>query len=162
MYAGERLESNWSRFVMMIWIFVMWILSNSIIQIISSLMTGQHLQTAVNDINDLIRSGDNVGYQQGSSVVDLLKSLNVEESKLIAYATPEEYAEALSNGTVGAIFDEVPYLRLFLAKNGNCAKFKMVERVYKTDGFSFVRNFLLSICIHQLGRKSMSICNYKI
>ncbi|RWR75363.1 glutamate receptor 2.3-like protein [Cinnamomum micranthum f. kanehirae] len=124
MYAGERLVSNWSRLVVIVWVFVVWILTSSYSASFSSLLTLQQLKT-INDIEHLIKNGDNVGYRQGSFVVNLLKDLKVEESKLKAYSTPEEYAEALSKRAVGAIFDEIPYLRLFLARSGNCAQYKM-------------------------------------
>ncbi|RWR75356.1 glutamate receptor 2.3-like protein [Cinnamomum micranthum f. kanehirae] len=133
-----KLESNWSRFVVIIWVFVVWILSNSYIASFSSLLTVQRLQPVINDINDLIKNGANVGYQNGSFVLDLLRTLNVEEPHLKPYTTAEEIAEAMTNGTVSAIFGEIPYLRLFLAKNENCAKYKMVGPTYKTDGFGFV------------------------
>lgn len=75
--------------------------------------------------------------------MDILRRLKVEESKLkpCETLTAEECSEALSKGTkkggVGAIFDEIPNIRIFLAKNGTCAKYKMVGPIYKTDGFGF-------------------------
>ena len=137
------MEGNWSRFVVIIWVFVVWILSNSYIASFSSLLTVQRLQPVINDINDLIKNRDNVGYQNGSFVLDLLRTLNVEEPHLKPYTTAEQFAEAMTNGTVSAIFGEIPYLRLFLAKNENCAKYKMVGPIFKTDGFGFVSILLL-------------------
>uniref|UniRef100_A0A2N9INE9 Ionotropic glutamate receptor C-terminal domain-containing protein n=1 Tax=Fagus sylvatica TaxID=28930 RepID=A0A2N9INE9_FAGSY len=62
-----------------------------------------------------------------------------DESKLKSYNTPEEYHEALLNGIhnggVAAIFDEIPYIKLFLAKY--CTRYTMVGPTYKTDGFGF-------------------------
>lgn len=89
---------------MIIWVFVVWILSNSYIASFSSLLTVQRLQPVINDINDLIKNRDNVGYQNGSFVLDLLRTLNVEEPHLKPYTTAEEIAEAMTNGTVSAIF----------------------------------------------------------
>ncbi|XP_016647148.1 PREDICTED: glutamate receptor 2.8-like [Prunus mume] len=61
------------------------------------------------------------------------------ESKLKALVTIEDYKHALSKGTknggVAAIFDEIPYLKLFIAKN--CSEYTMVGPTYKTDGFGF-------------------------
>ena len=54
--------------------------------------------------------------------------------------TLEEYHEALSKGThnggVAAIFDEIPYIKLYLAKF--CSTYTMVAPTYKIDGFGFV------------------------
>ncbi|KAK7856178.1 glutamate receptor 2.9 [Quercus suber] len=61
------------------------------------------------------------------------------ESQLKPYSTFEGYHEALSKGThnggVAAIFDEIPYIKLFLAKY--CSRYTMVGPTYKTDGFGF-------------------------
>ncbi|KAJ8634670.1 hypothetical protein MRB53_008937 [Persea americana] len=133
----ERLVSNGSKFVVIIWVFVVWILSNSYTASLTSLLTVQQLQPEINGIDDLIKNGDYVGYPQGSFVIDFLRTLDFPVSHLKPYATAEEYAEALSSRTVGAIFDETPYLRLFLAMNGNCRKYNMVGPIYKTGGFAF-------------------------
>ncbi|XXG51709.1 hypothetical protein AAC387_Pa03g0221 [Persea americana] len=139
----ERVVSNWSRIVVIIWLFVVLILTSSYTASLTSMLTIQQLLPSINDIDDLIKNRENVGYQKGSCHVDILRRLKVEESKLKPYETltAEEYSEALSKGTkkggVGAIFDEIHTLRIFLAKNGNCAKYKMVGPIYKTDGFGF-------------------------
>nr|POE85277.1 glutamate receptor 2.1 [Quercus suber] len=69
----------------------------------------------------------------------LIKQLDFPESKLKPYVTLEEYHEALSKGThnggVAAIFDEIPYIKLFLAKF--CSRYTVVGPTYKTDGFGF-------------------------
>ena len=42
----------------------------------------------------------------------------------------------MSSGQVAAVFDEIPYLRLFLSQY--CDGYTMFGPVYKTDGFGFV------------------------
>ncbi|BBG92914.1 glutamate receptor 2.7 [Prunus dulcis] len=87
---------------------------------LASMLTVQRLQPVFTDIREIKRNG-------------------FEESKLKAYVTKEDYNHALSKGTnnggVAAIFDEIPYLKLFIAKN--CSKYTMVGPTYKTDGFGF-------------------------
>ncbi|KAL5973940.1 hypothetical protein ACLOJK_030599 [Asimina triloba] len=93
----------------------------------------------ITDVSDLISNGDFVGYQRGSFMPGILKRLKFDDSKLKVYNSPEEYADALSrgsaNGGVSAIFDEIPYIRLFLGKY--CGQYMMVGPTYKTDGFGF-------------------------
>ncbi|KAJ8634703.1 hypothetical protein MRB53_008970 [Persea americana] len=134
----ERLVHSGSKFVVIVWVFVVWILTSSYTASFTSLLTIQRLQPTINKIDDLAKNGHNVGYMRGSYVFDLLKSFKVEETKLKPYTRAEEYAEALSSGTVVAIVDEMPYIRLFLAKNGNCEKYKMVGPIYHSAGFGFV------------------------
>lgn len=133
--------NNWSRFVMIIWIFVVLILTQSYTASLTSMLTVQRLQPTFVDVKEIKEKGYFVGYQKDSFVKGLLtKQLNFDESKLKPYITPEEYDEALSreshNGGVAAIFDEIPYIKLFLAKY--CSKYTMVGPTYKTDGFGFV------------------------
>lgn len=137
--------SSLSKLVMIIWIFVVLILTQSYTASLASMLTVQRLQPSFVDVKEIKSKGYYVGYQNGSFVKDLLiKQLNLEESKLKPYNTYEEYREALLNGSenggVAAIFDEIPYIKLFLTKH--CSKYTMVGPTYKTAGFGFVSLFL--------------------
>ena len=140
--TGEKVVNNWSRFVLIIWIFVVLILNQSYTASLTSMLTIQRLQPTFVDFIEIKKNGYFVGYQKNSFVKVILKNqLGFHESKLKSYETPEEYHEALSHGThyggVAAIFDEIPYLKLFLAKY--CSKYTMVGPIYKFEGgFSFV------------------------
>ncbi|KAL5548984.1 hypothetical protein UlMin_004215 [Ulmus minor] len=141
----ERLMNNWSRFVLIIWIFVVLILTQSYTASLASLLTVQQFQPAVVDVSELIRNGYAVGYQKNSYVENfLLTELNFNKSNLRHYSSPQEYDEALSkgskNGGVDAIFDEIPYIKVFLAKY--CYKYVMAGPTYKSDGFGIVSSFL--------------------
>ncbi|XP_075633976.1 glutamate receptor 2.8-like [Castanea sativa] len=136
----ERVVNNLSRFVLIIWIFLVLILTQSYTASLTSMLTVQRLQPTFVDVKEIKGKGYLVGYQRGSFVKGLLmKQLDFDESKLKPYETPEEYHEALSkgilNGGVAAIFGEIPYIKLFLAKY--CSRYTMVGPTYKTDGFGF-------------------------
>lgn len=49
--------SNWTRFVMIIWIFVVLILTQSYTASLASLLTGDKLYPAVVDVNELRQTG---------------------------------------------------------------------------------------------------------
>ncbi|XP_030955051.1 glutamate receptor 2.8-like isoform X3 [Quercus lobata] len=136
----EKVVNNWSRFVLIIWIFLVLILTQSYTASLTSMLTVQRLQPTFVDVKEIKKNGYFVGYPKNSFLKGILiKQLGFHESKLKPYETHEEYHEALSNGThyggVAAIFDEIPYLKLFLAKY--CSKYTMVGPIYKTDGFGF-------------------------
>ncbi|CAN4100036.1 unnamed protein product [Withania somnifera] len=135
----EKVTSNLTRFVLIVWVFVVLVLTSSYTASLTSMLTVQQLQPTITDLNDLIKNGEYVGYQEGSFVKDVLKRMNFDSSKLRSYRTLEEYNDALSrgsiNGGVGAIVDELPYLRLFL--NKYCRKYIMVGPMYKAAGFGF-------------------------
>nr|POE57463.1 glutamate receptor 2.8 [Quercus suber] len=100
----------------------------------------QRLQPTFVDVKEILKKGYYVGYLKESFVKELLiDQLGFNESNLKAYETPEEYHEALSKGTyndgVAAIFDEIPYIKFYLAKY--CSRYTMVGPIYKTGGFGF-------------------------
>ncbi|KAM7480975.1 hypothetical protein LguiB_005558 [Lonicera macranthoides] len=82
----------------------------------------------------LIEKGKIVGYPKGSFVEGLLRNSNM--SMLMAYKTRDELHIKFSKGEIGAAFDEIPYMKLFLAKH--CSKYTMVGPTLKTNGFGFV------------------------
>nr|XP_023919108.1 glutamate receptor 2.1-like [Quercus suber] len=136
----ERVVSNLARFVMIIWVFVVLILTQSYTASLTSLLTVQQLQPTVTNINQLIKNGEHVGYQGGSFVLGILKEMKFDENKLIIYDTPEECDQLLSkgsaNGGIAGAIIETPMMKLFLGQY--CSKYTMVESIYKTDGFGFV------------------------
>ncbi|KAL8458827.1 hypothetical protein ACS0TY_036363 [Phlomoides rotata] len=122
----EKVSSNLTRFVMIVWLFVVLVLTQSYTANLTSMLTVQLLRPAITEISDLIKSGEYVGYQQGSFVSGFLNNMKFDPSKFRSYH-PEEYDEALSKGRVVAIVDEIPYIRLFLSKNSNKAILKLKE-----------------------------------
>ncbi|XP_044463304.1 glutamate receptor 2.2-like [Mangifera indica] len=110
----ERVLSNMARFVVIVWCFVVLILTQSYTATLTSLLTVQSLQPTVNDVAELIKRGENVGYQQGFFVVGILKQLGFEDKNLLVYDSLEECDALFQNGTanvgIAAAFDEVPYI----------------------------------------------------
>ena len=140
--AGEKLISNLSRFVVIVWVFVVLVLTSSYTASLTSILTVQKLQPAYTDINKIMINGESVGYQDGSFIHDKLITMGFHESQLKNYGTFEQYDKALAqgsqNGGVSALMDEIPYIRVFLAKY--CTNYTMAGPIYKTAGFGFVSN----------------------
>ncbi|KAJ3704821.1 hypothetical protein LUZ61_008526 [Rhynchospora tenuis] len=132
----ERLVSNLSRLVVIIWVFVVLILQQSYTASLTSKLTVEQLQATVTSIDQVIKEGSYVGYLDDSFMPALLKRLGVNESKMIVLSSPEDYNVALSTGRVAAVVDEIPYLKVFLNKFPK--NYSMVGPTYKTDGFGFV------------------------
>ncbi|CAL5353355.1 unnamed protein product [Camellia sinensis] len=124
----EKLLSNLSRFVVIVWLFVVLILTSSYTATLTSLLTIQQIQLA--------SKGDYIGYQ-GRSLLQgvIVSNLNFKNSSLMPYNSPEEYADALSSGSVAAIIDEIPYIKIFLAKYSG--SYAMVASESTTNGFGF-------------------------
>ncbi|GFS44655.1 glutamate receptor 2.8 [Actinidia rufa] len=154
----EKVLSNLARFVVIIWCFVVLILTQSYTASLTSMLTVQQLQPTVTDVNELINNGEYVGYQEGSFVPGLLKQMKFNESKLKIYASLEECDDLLTkgsgNGGIAAAFDEIPYMKLFLSKH--CSKYTMVAPTYKTDGFGFVFP-INSPLVHDVSRAVLNV-----
>nr|TKS11192.1 glutamate receptor 2.1-like [Populus alba] len=136
----ETVVSNFSRAVVIIWCFVVLILTQSYTASLTSLLTVQQLRPTVTDVHELIKKGEYVGYRGGSFVQGiLLDQLHFDKSKLIVYNTTEQWDDLLSkgsgNGGIAAAFDEVPFTRLFLSKY--CSKYAVIDPTFKTGGFGF-------------------------
>ncbi|KAF8084043.1 hypothetical protein N665_0736s0004 [Sinapis alba] len=133
----ERVVSNLARFVVVVWCFVVLVLTQSYTASLTSFLTVQSLQPTATNVEDLIRSGESVGYQQGGFVKDILLGLNFSESQLKPFGSAEECDDLLSKGTskggIAAAFDEVPYLKDIVSRY--CSKYAMVEPSFKTASF---------------------------
>ncbi|KAL0301801.1 UNVERIFIED_CONTAM: Glutamate receptor 3.7 [Sesamum radiatum] len=116
----ENPISTLGRIVMVVWLFLLLVITSSYTASLSSILTVQQLSTGITGIDSLISSGLPVGYQEGSFAYSYLKNnLNIHASRLISLGSREEYESALrrgpKNGGVAAIVDETPYVELFLS-----------------------------------------------
>ncbi|KAM7480986.1 hypothetical protein LguiB_005569 [Lonicera macranthoides] len=130
----EQVVSNLSRLVVIIWCFVVLILTQSFTASLSSTLTVKQLEPTFTSVEELIEKGENVGYAKGSFVQGLLRNFNM--SKLKEYDTRDELHMKFSKGEIGAAFGEIPYMKLFLAEH--CSKYTMVGPTFKSNGFGFV------------------------
>lgn len=138
--VGEKIMSNLARLVVVVWIFVVLILSSTYTASLSSRLTVQRLRPRYTDVEELILNGNYVGYQTGSFLPSLLKDLGFQESKMKSYKLADECSEALTMGSkqggISAFFDVSPHAKLFVSKY--CNKYMEVGPTYQTDGFAFV------------------------
>ncbi|KAI6681251.1 hypothetical protein NL676_035132, partial [Syzygium grande] len=136
--CGERLFSNLARFVVIVWVFVVLILTQSYTASLSSLLVVQNLQPTVANVDQLLKSGEKVGYEPGSFVYVMLRQMKFDDSRLIPYRSPEECDALLSSGSakggIAAAFHEVPYIKLILSQY--CNKYTMIP-AFKTAGLGF-------------------------
>ncbi|TVU09637.1 hypothetical protein EJB05_43123, partial [Eragrostis curvula] len=135
----EIVERFLSRVVLIVWLCFLLVLTSSYTANLTSMLTVQQLQPTVNDIQELLRSGEHVGYHRGSYVKGLLEELGFDRSKIKPYDTPDDFHNALSRGSgsggIAALVHEVPYIKLFLANH--CSGYTMVGPIYKAAGFGY-------------------------
>ncbi|XP_073113432.1 glutamate receptor 2.8-like [Elaeis guineensis] len=84
----ENVVSNFSRAVVIIWVFVVLILQSSYTASLTSMLTVQRFKPIVTDYKELIDRGEYVGYLKDSFVKDVLLKWGFHESKLRPYKSP--------------------------------------------------------------------------
>ncbi|KAL4558498.1 hypothetical protein LXL04_036699 [Taraxacum kok-saghyz] len=122
----EKLQSNLSRFVVTIWVFVVLVLTSSYTATLSSLLTVQ--QIGIKEMS--------IRFQSISPVGVGLNKMNVAEAWSEKLYAPEDYAKALASGRVDAIASEILYIRSFLAMYSD-RDFSLIATTPTTNGFGF-------------------------
>ncbi|PKA62215.1 Glutamate receptor 3.7 [Apostasia shenzhenica] len=145
----EETLSTLGRFVMMVWFFLLMVVTSSYTASLTSFLTVQQLQSPIDGIDSLIASNEPIGYQEGSFAWSYMaNSLKIPKSRLISLRTPDDYEEALllgpKNGGVAAVVDELPYIEIFLSTKSG---FGIVGQPFTRSGwgFAFHRNSPLAI-----------------
>ncbi|XP_052178964.1 glutamate receptor 3.7 isoform X3 [Diospyros lotus] len=136
----EQTISTLGRMVMVVWLFLLLVITSSYTANLTSILTVQRLSSSITGIDSLIAGSWPIGYQVGSFAYSYLtESLNIPGSRLISLGSPEEYEKALrlgpSRGGVAAIVDELPYVELFLS---NQTDYGIVGQPFTKSGWGFV------------------------
>uniref|UniRef100_A0A0D9XDZ1 Glutamate receptor n=1 Tax=Leersia perrieri TaxID=77586 RepID=A0A0D9XDZ1_9ORYZ len=133
----ENPRSNLSRFAVVVWLFVVLILQSSYTASFTSMLTVPQLEPSIPDYTTLWRdTGIRVGILNNSFMRDaMMNRSGFPASRLVPYKAVQSFHEALLNGTIGAVVDETPYIRVFL--ESYCDRFAMTGQRNKTGGFGF-------------------------
>nr|TKW33259.1 hypothetical protein SEVIR_2G221800v2 [Setaria viridis] len=132
---NKELKSNLSRFVVVVWVFVVLILQSSYTASLTSMLTVPQLEPAIGDYASLWHGAGRVGIMNNSFMRASMTRSGFPQSRLVPYRATQSFHEALLNGTIGAVVDEAPYLRLFL--KAYCDNFTKTAQTNKTGGFGF-------------------------
>lgn len=138
--SGENTVSTLGRFVLIVWMFVVLIITSSYTASLTSILTVQQLSSGITGLDSLLSSSEPIGYQEGKfSRNYMIEELNIAESRLVPLNSPEQYARALElgpkGGGVAAIVDEVPYVEVFLS---TYCQFRIVGQEFTKNGWGFV------------------------
>ena len=159
MFSGERTKSTFGRLVILIWLFVVLIITSSYTANLTSILTVQQLTPSIQGISSLQASSVPIGYQTGSFVKEYLISLNIAPERLKPLPSIEAYANALRTGLnmggVAAIVDELPYVQVFL---GTECGFTIAGQEFTKGGWGFVSIHSYLICDFNTCDESVSIC----
>ncbi|XP_021722996.1 glutamate receptor 2.6-like isoform X1 [Chenopodium quinoa] len=126
-----------TRLVIVLCFLVLLFLTSCYAASLTSLLTAQRQRSSVKTIDELIRRRENVGNQKGSFVPRLLIQRGFSESQILTYDTEQEMIDMLAKGTVAAVIDETPYLKVFLSKNCNKGYNLVPSFDLHAEGFGF-------------------------
>ncbi|GJY20761.1 extracellular solute-binding protein 3 [Tanacetum coccineum] len=109
-----KILNRCSKVVLVMWLCMIFIVVQIFTATLSSWLTLDQLRPR------LPTSYENAGYQGGSFIKDLIiQRYNCSGERLMVLESYEDFKNALSNGSVNAVFDELPYIDIFLSKYGS-------------------------------------------
>ncbi|XP_047052477.1 glutamate receptor 2.8-like [Lolium rigidum] len=131
----EKLTSNLSRLVVVVWVFVVLILQSSYTASLTSMLTVPQVEPTIADYRALLRGTDMVGVMNNSFTGKALTQSGFPQVRIMRYTTARSFQEALLNGSIGAIINETPYFNIFLGTYND--NFTMTDQRNMTGGFGF-------------------------
>ncbi|KAH7568901.1 hypothetical protein JRO89_XS06G0070000 [Xanthoceras sorbifolium] len=136
-FPGERIDSNLTRVVVVVWLFVVLILNSSYTASLSSMLTVQRLKPNVTDIEWLKRNNLKVGCDGDSFVRNYLENvLNFKTENILNVSSEYKYQGEFKNNSITAAFLELPYEKVFITHY--CKGYIATTPTYRFGGLGFV------------------------
>ncbi|KAM5588067.1 hypothetical protein ABKV19_006492 [Rosa sericea] len=133
----EKVYSNLTRVVFILWLFVVLILTSSYTANLSSMLTVQRLKPNVTDIEMLKKNNARVGLDGDSFVSKyMVEVLKFRQVNLMNVSSEYYYTGNFKNKTILAAFLELPYAEVFL--NKYCDGYTANTPTFRFGGLSFM------------------------
>ncbi|GAB2228440.1 hypothetical protein Droror1_Dr00010279 [Drosera rotundifolia] len=133
----EKIHSNYTRVVVIVWLFVVFVLTQSYTANLTSMLTVPLLEPKIKDIAWLKENNKLVGCDGDSFIWDyLINVLGFETANIMNVSSQFNYPDLLNKGNISAAFLELPYERVFL--NQYCNSFTQINQFYRFEGLGFV------------------------
>ncbi|XP_047326873.1 glutamate receptor 2.7-like isoform X2 [Impatiens glandulifera] len=129
----EKIQSNYTRIVVVVWLFVGLLLTQSFTANLSAMLTVPRLISK--DVTSLMRSNAKVGYDNNTLIKNFLTTLDYKPENMVNLQTEEEYLNAFEKGEIEAAIFEIPYAKVFV--NNYCNKFTITGSSYRFGGLGF-------------------------
>nr|GMD98504.1 glutamate receptor 2.9-like [Ipomoea batatas]GME01449.1 glutamate receptor 2.9-like [Ipomoea batatas]GME20261.1 glutamate receptor 2.9-like [Ipomoea batatas] len=130
----EELKSNYTKLVVIVWLFVVFVLTSSYQASLTSMLTVSRLEPSVTDIDWIKKTNAPVGCDGDSFVKDYLRNV-LKLKNITIVGNQYDYPELLKNGSIKAAFLELPYAKLFLKEYNN--DFTSAGVTYRFGGLGF-------------------------
>ncbi|KAJ0971837.1 hypothetical protein J5N97_019796 [Dioscorea zingiberensis] len=124
----KKIRSYYTLVVILVWFFVVFIITQSYTASLSSILTTQKLEPVV--------SFTRIGCDGDSFVVKYLEEvLGYPPRKINTIGKEKNYPEAFESGKISVAFMETPYLRVFLSRH---EEYTVHGETHRLGGFGFV------------------------
>ncbi|KAG6691207.1 hypothetical protein I3842_10G054300 [Carya illinoinensis] len=133
----EKINRNDTRLVILVWLFVVMILTSSYTASFSSMLTVQQLQPNVADIEWLKNHNLKVGCQDRFIREYVKNVLNFKSENIVNISHDYIYLKEFKSKNIAAAFLELPYAKVFLNKYCNEFTGTMASNKYGGFGFAF-------------------------
>ncbi|CAL1388430.1 unnamed protein product [Linum trigynum] len=133
----EKVYSNLTRLVLVVWLFVVLILNSSYTASLTSMLTVQRLKPNVTDIDWLKKNNLRVGCDGDSFVRNYLeKVLEFKAGNIENVNNEYNYETQFDKNQISAAFLELPYQKVFI--NHYCKRFTATAQTFRFGGLGFV------------------------
>ncbi|WCJ31135.1 glutamate receptor 2 [Euphorbia peplus] len=133
----ESIRSQWTKFVLAPWFFLILIITSTYTANLSSMLTNPQLEPSETDIGLLKTTNATVGCDGSSFIFWYLKEvLGLKEDNIKNISSPDDFANSLSNGHIKAAFLLSPHARVFVSEH--CQRFTISGPTFKLSGFGYV------------------------
>ncbi|GLU13775.1 hypothetical protein SLE2022_303870 [Rubroshorea leprosula] len=130
----EKIYSNLTKVVVVVWLFVVMILTSSYTASLSSMLTVRRMEPNVTDISWLKNA--KIGYDGDSFVKSYLKDvIGFKEKNIINVDDQHKYEEEFKSNNITAAFLELPYQKVFLSHY--CNQYIPTTPISKFGGLAF-------------------------
>ncbi|KAL9251024.1 Glutamate receptor 2.8-like protein [Drosera capensis] len=133
----EDIKSNYTRVVVVVWLFIVLVLTQSYTADLASTLTIERLNQNSTDVVTLQRSNATIGCEQDSFIRGFLEDvLKFNQDSIINLnGQPEDILDHLKARKIEAAFVELPYAKLFHYKY--CDGYSIIGPLYRFGGLGF-------------------------
>ncbi|XP_059072638.1 glutamate receptor 3.3 isoform X2 [Cryptomeria japonica] len=135
---SEKVISVRGRIVVIVWLFVLLIVTSSYTANLTLLLTVDQIKPDFQGISEVLASDVPIGFQAGSHTGEYLNKLGVTKDRLVPLQNISSYTKMLSKGPkaggVGAIVDDLPHAQLFLSSE---CEFRIYYEKFTSSGWGF-------------------------
>ncbi|GMI82318.1 GLUTAMATE RECEPTOR 2.7, glutamate receptor 2.7 [Hibiscus trionum] len=133
----EKIYSNLTRVVVVVWLFVVLVLNSSYTASLTSMLTLKRLGPNITDIDSLKRANLKIGCDGDSFVRAYLEQvLHFKTSNIQNVSSEYNYEGEFKSNRIAAAFLELPYGKVFLSQY--CKQFTTSTPTYRFGGLGFV------------------------